>query len=52
MFARPPAGARTGWLCDVIEVFGQNKGFSGLRQRVCENQDVAVVAAHIRWVGG
>ena len=51
-FACPRAGARTGWWCDVLEVFDQNKGFRGLRQRICENTDVAVVAAQIRCVGG
>ena len=53
VFARPPAGARTGrGLCDMLEVFGKNNGFSGLCQRIRGSTDVDVFAAHIRCVGG
>ena len=54
VFGTPPKHkASCGWLCDLINIFGEEGGFRSLRRRICrgtEQLTFAVVTAHIRCV--
>ena len=56
VFAQPPEDkAPRGWLCDLINMFGEEGGFRSLHRRICggtEALTVMVVAAQIRWAAG
>ena len=54
VFGAPPEDkAPRGWLCDLINIFGEEGGFRALHKRICggtEALTVVVVAAQIRCV--
>ena len=54
VFGTPPKHkAPCGWLCDLINIFGEEGGFRSLHRRICrgtEQLTFAVVTAHIRCV--
>ena len=57
VFAQPPddKAAPRGWLCDLINIFGEEGGFRSLHRRICggtEALTVMVVAAQIRLAAG
>ena len=54
LFARPSEEkSPRGWLCDLINIFGDSGGFDRLKTRFCSNTNnltVSVIAAQIRYV--
>ena len=54
VFGAPPEDkVPRGWLCDLINIFGEEGGFRALHKRICggtEALTVVVVAAQIRCV--
>ena len=52
VFAAPPEDkAPRGWLCDLINIFGEVGGFRSLHRRICERTEtltVMLAAAQIR----